>query len=354
MKALLITISLLTLPFLNSKSVDDSIKINKIQVIGSHNSYKKAIDPALFKFLEKRDSVAMSGIDYEHIGLGEQLSLGLCNLEIDIYSDEKGGRFAHPKGLALVKGQPEYDPKHEMDAPGFKVFHVVDIDFRSNCLTFKDGLQQLKAWSDAHPDHYPVFITIEPKDGAPKNPEFTAAEPFTEKTLDALDKEFRDYLGEQYIITPDEVRGNYATLEEAVTHDNWPTLKQARGKFLFLMDAKDHKRDLYTRNHPSLKGRILFTNSDPGTPEAAMMIRNNPKDPEIPQLVKHGYIIRTRADGDTKQARRNDRSDFIAAKNSGAQIITTDYYQKSTHFKSDYVVFFDGADKYIRVNPLFK
>lgn len=84
-----------------------------------------------------------------------------------------------------------------------------------------------------------------------------------------------------------------------------------------------------------------------------MMIINNAKDPMIPQLVKKGYIIRTRADSDTQEARRNDRSNFDAACASGAQIITTDYYLKSTHFKSDYVVSFKD-DKYFRVNPLFK
>nr|WP_246229901.1 Ca2+-dependent phosphoinositide-specific phospholipase C [Mucilaginibacter humi] len=85
-----------------------------------------------------------------------------------------------------------------------------------------------------------------------------------------------------------------------------------------------------------------------------MLIRNNAKSPEIPGLVKKGYIIRTRADSDTEQARTNDRSYFEAACNSGAQIITTDYYLKSTHFKSDYSVFFDGANKYFRYNPLFQ
>ena len=84
-----------------------------------------------------------------------------------------------------------------------------------------------------------------------------------------------------------------------------------------------------------------------------MTIRNNPKDPSIPELVKKGYIIRTRADADTKEARVNDRSGFVAACNSGAQIITTDYYLKSTHFKSEYVVFFETGDKYFRPNPLF-
>lgn len=331
----------------------NNIRINEIQVIGSHNSYKRAIDPKLFRVLQLRDSVGMSKIDYEHASFTDQLNLGLLNLEIDVYADEKGGRYAHPKGLLLVKDQPPYDPEGEMLKPGFKVFHITDIDFRSNCLTLKDGLQQLRKWSLAHPDHDPVFVTIEPKDEKPKNPDFTLPEVFTAETFEKLDKEFLDNLGADQIITPDQVRGKYTTLEKAVLHHNWPLLKAAKGKFLFILDAKERKKDLYISGHPSLKGRVLFANADAGTPEAAMMIRNDPGDPEIKELVRKGYIIRTRADSDTQEARNNDTSSFEAAKASGAQIITTDYYRKSTHFKSDYQVYFNGDNKYFRLNPVF-
>lgn len=353
MKLLLSTLLLLlTVPAIKPVSTDD-LPMNKVQVIGSHNSYKKAIDPRLFKALQLKDSAALSKIDYEHIGITNQLDMGLLNLEIDVYADEKGGRYAHPKGLDWVKDQPVFDPKGEMKEPGFKVFHVIDLDFRSHILTFKDGLHQLRVWSEAHPNHNPIFITLEPKDGTPKNPASTQPEKFTSEIFDKLDKVLLDNLGKDQIITPDMVRGKYKTLEDAVLNDNWPTLKHAKGKFIFVLDDKDVKRDMYIAGHPSLKGRVLFANADPGTPEAAMMIRNDPKDPAIPGLVKKGYIIRTRADNDTEQARINDKSDFVAACNSGAQIITTDYYLKSTHFKSDYVVYFETGNKYFRPNPLF-
>ncbi|MGN8057620.1 phosphatidylinositol-specific phospholipase C1-like protein [Pedobacter sp. 22163] len=354
MKPFLITLFFLAVPYYFQQPVSGLTPINKIQVIGSHNSYKMAIEPDLFRYLAKKDSSGLKWLEYSHIVLTDQLDMGLCNLEIDVYADSKGRRFAHPKGLDWVKGQSEYDPKGEMMAPGFKVFHMIDMDFRSQCLTLKNGLQQLKVWSDAHPDHNPIFITVEPKDDVSENKELTRPEPFSAETFDALDREFLAYLGDKKIITPDEVRGKYATLEEAVQHNSWPTLRQARGKFLFLLDNRDIKRSLYIKGHPSLKHRILFTNADPGTPEAAMMIINNPKDPQIPNLVKKGYIIRTRADADTKQARMNDYGNFIASQNSGAQIITTDYYQKSRHFNSDYVVAFEGANKYFRANPVIK
>ena len=60
-------------------------------------------------------------------------------------------------------------------------------------------------------------------------------------------------------------------------------------------------------------------------------------------MVKKGYMVRTRADADTEEARRNDKTVFQAACASGAQIITTDYYYKSAFFPSDYVVKFDDG-----------
>lgn len=352
MKTFLGLLLITLLPGFKLNATDDgNTPINRIQVIGSHNSYKMAIDPALFAAFQKQDPKSAEKIDYEHISLTEQLNMGLLNLEIDVYADEKGGKYAHPKGLEWVKGQPEFDPNHEMDKPGFKVFHIIDLDFRSHCLTFKDGLKQLKTWSDAHPDHNPVFITLESKDEKPKDPNRTVPEKFTDKTFEELDQNIKDGLGKS-LITPDMVRGKYATLESAVLHGNWPTLKAARGKFIFILDNNKENRALYIKDHPSLKGRVLFANADPGTPEAAMMIRNDSKDPQIKELVKKGYIIRTRADSDTEQARANDKSNFEAACNSGAQIITTDYYLKSTHFKSDYVISFEGQ-KYFRLNPAF-
>lgn len=344
---------LLVIPAIALVAKKEDLPINQIQVIGSHNSYKQAIDQALFRVIKSRDSLAANSLDYEHIAMAEQLDMGLRNLEIDVYADEKGGKYAHPMGFEQVKGQPEFDKLHEMDEPGFKIFHVPDIDFRSSALTFKSALAMLKKWSEANPDHTPVFITLEAKDDSTKRTGFTQPEVFTEKTFNELDLVILENLGSSHLITPDLIRGKYKTLEEAALNQNWPKLSKAKGKFIFLLDATGKKRSIYINGHPSLSGRVMFANADAGTPEAALMIRNNPKDSQIPELVKKGYIIRTRADADTKQARKNDRTDFEAACKSGAQIITTDYYKKSTHFKSDYVVSFaDG--KYFRENPLFK
>lgn len=331
----------------------DNLKINEIQVIGSHNSYKKAILPEVYSYLSKKDTLNfLPRIQYEHIPIPEQLDLGLRNLEIDVYADSKGGKYAHPKILDLVKTTQAFDPEGKMKKPGYKMIHITDIDYQTWYYTLEDCLKDLRKWSDAHRDHDPVFITLEPKDGK-ANQFGTEPEHYTSKLFDDLDNELKKYLGKDKIITPDDIRGTYKTLNQAVLNKNWPKVKNAKGKFVFVLDNNSENRDLYSKNHPSLKGRMIFTNATPGMPESAILFMNEPQkdSSRIEDLVKQGYIIRTRADADTMEARSEDYSRFEKAKESGAQIITTDYYLPSKLFKSNYKISFDDQT-YERKNPV--
>ncbi|WP_343673544.1 phosphatidylinositol-specific phospholipase C1-like protein [Chitinophaga sp.] len=327
---------------------EDQLPLNKVQCIGSHNSYKIAIDPKVMEVIRQHAGEGANGLEYTHISLEQQLDLGLRGLELDVYADSAGGKYMHPYVLEQLGLKPVYNTD-VMREPGFKVFHMQDLDVNSHCPTFKMALEQLKNWSNAHPDHTPVFITMNAKDEISKRPEFTKPEPFTPAVYDRLDKELVDYLGKDKLITPDDIRGKEKTLEAAVLKGHWPTVEQAKGKFIFILDEKDQKMTDYMQGHPSLKGRVLFVNAPAGKPEAAIMIINDAvKDQQlIRDMVAKGYIVRTRADADTKEARTNDYTRYKAACESGAQIITTDYYQKSTLFASDYIVNF-GNNEYSR------
>ncbi|MEJ7680291.1 MAG: Ca2+-dependent phosphoinositide-specific phospholipase C [Segetibacter sp.] len=99
MKIILIFLFAVLEALFNSNNTLDNLRLNEIQVIGSHNSYKQSIDPALFEFLSnqsKKDSASLSIIDCSHFSLSQQLDLGLLNLEIDVYADPKGGKYSHP------------------------------------------------------------------------------------------------------------------------------------------------------------------------------------------------------------------------------------------------------------------
>jgi hypothetical protein len=309
---------------------DKIVHLNQIQVIGSHNSYHAGFAPSERKYLEMKNPKTLRGLDYHHAPLGEQLSGGVRQIEIDVFADPNGGRFAHPAivqnvAAAGLPADQDFDPQHEMDKPGFKVMHVQDLDERSTCHTFVACLKEVRAWSKAHPRHIPIFILVETKEDTPHDmPNAVKAEAFTPPLFDALDAEIRSVFQPNEIITPDEVRGNASTLVEAVHAGKWPTLAKARGRVIFLMDQQ-HVGPLYTQGHPSLKGRILFTNAVPGASDAAFVEQNDGTIDQIDALVRQGYLVRTRTDEGTEQARTNDTTRRDRALSSGAQMLSTDY-----------------------------
>ena len=69
----------------------------------------------------------------------------------------------------------------------------------------------------------------------------------------------------------------------------------------------------------------------------------------IQALVGAGYLVRTRADADTWEARSNDTQRRDAALASGAQAISTDYYLATNPFGNGYRVHIPGT---IRCNPV--
>lgn len=337
---------------------DQQVHINQIQVIGSHNSYHSGFPPSARKYMAMKYPQGLHGLDYEHPPLGDQLSGGVRQIEIDVYADTKGGLYSHPAILDIVAkaGLPAdapFDPDHKMDKPGFKVLHVQDVDVRSTCMTLVNCLTDVRAWSKQHPHHLPIFILIETKEGKERNvPNAVTPEPFTAPVFDALDKEIRSVFKPGEMITPDDVRGNAATLVESVHAGKWPTLAQARGKVIFLLDQR-HVESIYTDGHPSLRGRILFTNAEPGAPDAAFTEENDGSKQEIDALVKQGYLVRTRSDENTDQARTNDTTRRDIALASGAQMISTDYPPAEPSQWTKYVVAFpDGL--VARCNPVTK
>lgn len=305
------------------------LRLNQIQIIGTHNSYHAGLGPGMSAWLQANRPQAFAGLDYSHPPLTEQLNHGIRQIELDVYADSQGGRYAHPNGPQIVASahltpDPDPYPAGLMDKPGFKVMHVQDIDTHSTCQPFVACLQEVRSWSQAHPQHLPIFILVETKQGAPKDPHMTVPEAFTPATFDALDAEIRSVFPPPSLITPDTVRGSYKTLNEAVLAKNWPTLANARGKVVFLLDQRA-VTPMYLEGHSSLAGRVLFTNSTPGAPDAAFLERNDGPPAEITALVRQGYLIRARTDADTRQARTNDTSTRDAMLASGAQILSTDY-----------------------------
>ena len=338
-------------------AAETAVRINQAQVIGTHNSYHRQADEAMLKLIERFEPKVRPTLEYSHRPLPEQFSrLGIRQVELDIFADPKGGRYAKPRGpkMAAVLGLPTggpYDPEGLMRRPGFKVMHVQDIDFRSTVPTFVAGLRQIRDWSAAHPRHFPIFILVELKDDTP-SPLLTKALPFGPKELDAIDAEILSVFQREEILTPDDVRGSFASLPGALAKRGWPTLAAARGKVLFGMDNEGRPPDLYLKGHPALQGRLLFVSVPETNPAAAWMKVNDPVGDfnRIQHLVRRGFLVRTRADADTKQSRENDPRQRDRALASGAQFVSTDYPEPNPAF-SPYCVRFPGGIV-VRRNPV--
>ena len=327
----------------------NNLRINQIQLLGSHNSYKMAIDPGLLSLLKKQSPLVADSIDYSHVSLTEQLNLGLRNLEIDVFHDPDGGRYAKPFGLEIVTNPKAYDPDGLMSRPGMKVLHVQDIDFRSQCLTLKRCLTEINAWSEQHPNHIPLLITINAKDDRIDSPDFVVPLDFDFDAWDRLENELSKGLGKK-IITPEEVQGDYPSLEAAVLSGGWPLVAESRGRVLILLDEADPKRSSYLQDRPR---HLLFVDAPEGNPESAIRVVNNPLDKGeyIEQLVSKGYLVRTRADADTVEARRALTARRTAAFSHGAQVISTDYYYPDPRFDGGYAVSLPGGGS-ARCNPV--
>src|SRR5262249_10348037 len=142
------------------------LRMNDIQALGTHNSYKRLAPPEEIAAIGQVDPGSAIGLDYGHGPLTAQLDAGMRQLEIDVVYDPEGGRYTRPLLAAQLYGDgpvPGFDPA-PFAAPGFKAIHVQDIDFRSNCPLFVDCLREIAAWSDAHPDHAPILIMMNAKD----------------------------------------------------------------------------------------------------------------------------------------------------------------------------------------------
>lgn len=304
----------------------DALPMTALQAIGTHNSYKQAIAPAEMTLLRAASPRTADSLDYSHPSLTAQLDAGARQLELDLVRDPEGGRWARPLGLRMAGGG-DYDAGPMM-APGLKVMHVPDIDYRSVCATFRACLEEVRAWSDRNPDHLPLLIMMNLKDGQITVPGATPLLPFDAEGMDEVDAGIREVFGPARLITPDQVRGDVATLAEAVRQRGWPTLAAARGKVFFAIDEGAAKVALYSQGRPSLEGRAAFVNTDRlDAPYAAYVTLNDPaKDaPRIAEALGRGMVVRTRADADTVEARSGNLSRRDAAFASGAQYISTDY-----------------------------
>jgi hypothetical protein len=301
------------------------LRLNEIQVLGSHNSYKLAMSAENFAALSASSPETAASLEYTHEPLPSQLDLGIRKLELDVFYDPRGELF----------------PGRVTTGSAFPVLHVQNLDDRSSCPDLLTCLRQIRDWSTAHPRHVPVFISFNAKDSVIDRPGFLRPLPFGEDAWLAMDAEIRAAFGER-LIEPAEVIGDDGP--------DWPLLDSVRGGYLAILDEGGSKRASYAARWQE---RAMFANLPETEPGAAVLVVNDPVESfdRIQSLVRRGFIVRTRADADTREARTGDTSRRDRSLASGAQLVSTDYYLPAAHFGTEYQVGIPGG---MRCNPLLR
>ncbi|HMF83437.1 MAG TPA: Ca2+-dependent phosphoinositide-specific phospholipase C [Acidimicrobiia bacterium] len=298
----------------SANRLDNRLRTNQVQVLATHNSYHIEQDAPI---------QSPPNMQYTHPPLDQQLDLGVRGFELDAANSADGQ---------------------------FPVLHTPVIDATSNCTPIAQCLQVVRTWSTAHPGHVPIFILIEPKND---DIDFTidpTLRRFDAAALDQLDATVRSSLGRQ-LITPDSVRGKAKTLRAAVTSRGWPTLGKTRGKVLVALSTSGAIRNAFLEGHPSLEKRAMFVTAAVQAPSAAIIKMDDPDEATIQELVKGGFIVRTRADADLVEARNHDVTRRDIALRSGAQIVSTDFEVPVPAIGGDYVVQIPGGTP-ARCNPV--
>eukprot|EP01025_Chloroclados_australasicus_P047511 TRINITY_DN5334_c0_g1_i1.p1 TRINITY_DN5334_c0_g1~~TRINITY_DN5334_c0_g1_i1.p1 ORF type:complete len:861 (+),score=78.05 TRINITY_DN5334_c0_g1_i1:30-2585(+) len=373
---------------LQQQDQEKEVKINQIQYIGTHNSYRIQPTPdswrVITEFANLNGNLGSREYRYTHKALSLQLDMGIRQLEIDVYADPQGGQYAQP----LIFNASEevkylydlrlddylYDPAGLMKEKGFKVLHVLDYDQNTHCYLLKDCLEELKAWSDANPNHSFIFVMLQIEqvsqivfENSPFNG--TVPVPWTAELLTELDEQIRGIFGEEKLITPDDIKQGYDSVNDAIQNlnsDAWPSVQSSIGKFMFGMIKYEDVYDMFLEDekHPNLTNRVIFPSAHPhewdqDPSNIAWILYDEPKGYDgsntttIEELVQLGYIVRTRADEPGEEGIIGDVSRREDAFQSGAQFISTDcpgspYYQ--IRFSDYYVAFNNGA--LMQPNPL--
>lgn len=276
-------------------SANGEIALNEIRLQGTHNSYHLAPLNVFPGF-----NVGTRFWQYTHATLTEQLESGVRFFELDLHARSKR----------------------------LSVFHLNIWDDRSSCRCLHSCLSELRAWSERHPGHLPIFVMFEFNllwFADLRHGLYGVAE----SELALLETMLRNVIGRSRIFTPDALRNGSATLTEAVRRNGWPSVNRMRDKFVFMLDSMDSVRKAYIGASSSLEGKLIFTlnKNDGATPHAEAIFKYN--DPigsavQIGEAVRKGYLVRTRADSTDSRDQRA-LAQLLAARNSGAQLISFDF-----------------------------
>jgi len=294
--------------FLNFELTED-VKLNEIQMLASHNSYKKRGVPLGKLFIGLGDSFEEAdALKYGYQDLTSQFALGIRSMEFD---------------LRLRK-------------TSFMLTHVPLVDNSSVAPDFGKALEEMKLYSINNPNHLPIIILMEIKDDWMILDH--ALQVMDTTDLEKLDDLIRLKLGNT-LFTPSQMKNENMTLRETIENDGWPSVSSLLGKIIFVLHPGS-----FTEGYASLdttnQSQAMFIglyHTMLDREYASFVVHNEPEVDIIQAMVSDGFIVRTRLDD--RLVLDEDR--YQRGIESGAQILTSDLVNGRSDIKIDDVIYLD-------------
>ena len=305
--------------FVNFDLSDTSIKLNQIQMLATHNSYKKTGSDIGRFFVGLGDSFDEArALKYGYKNLTDQFESGVRSMEFD---------------LRLRKTQ-------------FVLTHVPLVDNSSVAPDFAQALDEINLFSSNNPNHIPIIILMEIKDDWMILDH--ALQVIESNDLENLNQLLVDRLGER-LYTPNDMMETGKTLKETVQTTGWPSVHSLLGKVIFVLHPGNFTNMYYELDESLLTLPMFIGAYQDGVDQnyASFIVNNNPSVSEISPLVESNFIVRTRIDSNLQFS----QDDFDQAILSGAQILTSDFLIGRKDIKTEDIIYFPDNKMVIIKTP---
>lgn len=279
--------------FVNFDLSDETIHLNEIQMIASHNSYKKQ-GPAIGRFfVGLGDSFEEAkALKYEYKNITEQLESGVRSFELDI-------RYRNQK---------------------FELTHVPLVDPSSVAVSFEMLLEEIYLFSTYQENHIPIIILMEIKD------DWMILDPMLkimdEKAFNDFDALIKDKI-KDHLFTPSDMLDGQTNLRDTIMGQGWPSIPDMLNQVIFIMHPGTASTTYYEMDQ-SLMSHSMFIGSyytENPLDYASFFVQNEIDELKISDLIDNNFIVRTRIDSNLVF----NQTMFTNAVNSGAQILSTDF-----------------------------
>ena len=296
--------------FVNFDLDNPSVKLDDIQTIASHNSYKK-VGPAIGRFfVGLGDSFAEArALNYGYQSITDQLNLGIRSFEFDL---------RYRNGV-------------------FELTHVPLVDQSSQAVNFELVLEEIKLFSE-HQTHLPIIILVEVKD------DWMMLDPF----LDAFDQNALTLLDElistklqTYVYKPSHLIDETEVLSDVIMNDGWPVINDLLNQTIFVLHPGNYTAPYYEMDK-TLQTQSMFIGSyytEILPSYASFFVQNDVDVEKIKTLVDQHFMVRTRIDSNLYFS----QSRFLDAMESGAQILTTDFSIGRSDLSIEDVIYLENS-----------